>query len=306
MFRSLLVPLDGSCFGEHALPWALAIHRRTGASLHPVHVHVPAPYSDMHSVTPYHYEGITLGEYNAKTKLEEREYLDDVSARIAHVTGVTVSPTMIPGPLVDALDRHARDVAADLIIMSTHGRTGLSRAWLGSVADGLVRHTETPVLLVRPGASAADLTAEPTAAHILVPLDGSKPGEQILASAGALGTVLGSRFTLLQVVCTHTVAGGRDYLIPSAHLEARRAHAGEYLAGIAGRLRERGLEVETWVLEARSPARAILQAAEGPVDLIAMATHGHGGITRVLLGSVTDKVLRGVAKPMLLQRPAIG
>ena len=85
-------------------------------------------------------------------------------------------------------------------MMTTHGHGPLSRFWLGSVADEMVRRATTPILLVRPHEKAIDLAAEPVLRHILIPLDGSALAEQVLGPAAALGSLLQcDDYTLLRV-----------------------------------------------------------------------------------------------------------
>lgn len=304
MLRSILVPLDGSDFGEHALPWAFAVTRRTGAWIHLVHAHAGIPFSELEAVTPYQYEGVTVSEYDAKAERAERSYLEDVAERARQRTGLTISWTLVEGDVVEGIERTAQATEAELIVMSTHGRTGLSRAWLGSVAEALLRRTVIPTLVIRPADGTADLGAERSLKHVLVPLDGSPHGERILDPVLELGRAFGARFTLLHVLCTHAVLGGREVPIPSGKLQERAARAEDYLARIADRLRGQGVEVEGEIREATATALAILQAADvADADLIAMATHGHAGLARLLLGSVADKVIRGSCRPVLAQRP---
>lgn len=304
MLRSILVPLDGSDFGEHALPWAFALARRTGAWIHLVHAHVGVPFSELEAVTPYQYEGVTVTEYDAKAQRAERSYLEDVAERARQRSGLTISWTLVEGDVVEGIEGTAQATEADLIVMSTHGRTGLSRAWLGSVADGLLRRTVIPMLVIRPTNGAPDLGAERSVQHVLVPLDGSAYGERILGPALELGRAFGARYTLLHVLCTHAVLGGREVPVPRGRLEERAAQAEDYLARVADRLRGQGVEVDGEIREAPAPARAILDAAEVTgADVIAMATHGHSGLARLLLGSVADKVIRGSCRPVLAQRP---
>ncbi|MCK5653006.1 MAG: universal stress protein, partial [Gemmatimonadetes bacterium] len=160
-----------------------------------------------------------------------------------------------------------------------------------------------PLLVIRP---LEDGETFPTARfdHFLVPLDGSPVGEKILEPAVALGKATGARFTLLHVVSPHVTVGARVSPLPSGHLEERLSKAETYLAGVAERLAGEGLQVRTKIESHFAPARAILHTAEeDDVDLIAIATNGYTGVKRAILGSVTDKVLRGAKWPLLLERP---
>src|SRR5205823_6503664 len=131
MFRSLLVPLDGTPFGEHALPLAAGVARRSGAAVHLVHV---------------------PGGSGEAPRGRERAYLAEAAGRlVVRAPGVTVGTRVLEGAgaegLADALLKHAGEVGADLLVLSSHGRSGLARWWLGSVADDLVRRTAVPLLL---------------------------------------------------------------------------------------------------------------------------------------------------------------
>ena len=179
MFRSLLVPLDGSSFAEHALPWALSIARRTGAALNLAQVHTMALFYDSTDLPA-----------DAAIREQEVANLQDVAKRLADVSPVRVNSALLDGPIPDALHAHAKSVNADLIVMTTHGRGALSRLWLGSVADRLVRRTPVPILLIRPKEGSSDIAQDPVLQRILVPLDGSALAEQILEPALALGSAM--------------------------------------------------------------------------------------------------------------------
>src|SRR6516165_5033034 len=151
MYRTILVPLDGSAFAEHALPLAVSIARRAGATLRLVRVHVPA-------ATLYRNSDLDANlDLDALVRDEERPYLDHVSGRIAQVCGLRPDVALLDGRVADVLYEQGVSAGVDLVVMATHGRGPLSRLWLGSVADELVRRLPTPLLLVRPGETAPDL-----------------------------------------------------------------------------------------------------------------------------------------------------
>jgi nucleotide-binding universal stress UspA family protein len=300
MYRSILVPLDGSPFGEHALPLALSIARRSGAQLYLAHVHVDS--------VPMFVNGMVYLDPTADIQAREREraYLDALATRLAKRLDRAITTTLLDGMVADALHDYATQIEADLVVLTTHGRAGLARAWLGSVADTLMRRLPIPVLLVRPPEAAPDLNHEPVVARILIPLDGSTLAEQVLAHAMALGRPMQAAYTLLQaidpVILGYTPAAyamGLDELI----IEQERVAAQSYLAEIAERLRAESLRVETNVAIGPSAAAILDYAHAHRVDLIALATHGRGGLQRWLLGSVADKVVRGASVPVLVYRP---
>jgi nucleotide-binding universal stress UspA family protein len=309
MFCSLLVPLDGSAAAEHALPTALNLARRFTAALQIVHVHAP--------VWGAYGEG---GWCDAIVDRELREqmqaYLDDVVQRLSKVTDVSVSAALLDGLVAGAINRHAMESGVDLIVMTTQGRGPVARFWLGSVADALVRQSTIPMLFVQPEESEANLAQEPAFGRVLIPLDGSQLAEQILEPAAALAAATKADVTLLRVVQLLTpesyiphsrrVSGIRPALLKQLQDVDRQEleRAEDYLNQLAERLGTRSLSVHTRVVSHVRPATAILDdASTNGFDLIALATHGRGGLKRLLVGSVADKVLRGAITAVLVYRP---
>jgi nucleotide-binding universal stress UspA family protein len=309
MYRSIVVPLDGSPSAEFAVPVARGIARRTDGGVHLVHVHVPLSVAGaLRSATVPFYR-----DWEVEAKSQEEDYLSGLQQRLSGLPQVSVDHRLEEGSVVDTLVRCASELSGDLIVMTTHGRGPLARAWLGSVADGVARRSAVPVLLLRPTAD-----PEPMGEHlfrnILVTLDGSPLAEQILEHVTGLGGLAGARYTLARVVSPMVVTGyaptPEGMLADSAHgaeLEMLVADAEAYLESVAAVLRSRGLAVETQVVVELQTAVGILEfAREKAVDLIAMATHGRTGFSRLVLGSVADKVLRGTTAPVLLYRPLQG
>jgi nucleotide-binding universal stress UspA family protein len=201
----------------------------------------------------------------------------------------------------------------DLIVLSSHGRGAVARFWLGSIADKLVRTAPVPVLLARPPEqpAAADLQHPVSLKHILVALGGNTVAERIVEPALAIGTLTGADYTLVRVVrpaFPHLIAHNGTGAGPSGSSELGKidAHnwhkAEDYLRVVADRLRARGAKVQTRVHVAEQPATAILkEAVQVGADLIALETHGRGA-SRLLIGSVADKVVRGSSIPVLVCR----
>jgi nucleotide-binding universal stress UspA family protein len=305
MYHTILVPLDGSAFAEQALPLALMIARRAGASLRLVHVHAVYVQPDATgALLPF------SPELDVQCQQQERTYLDGVVRHLAETSTVPVTAGLGIGPAADGVLEEARARKADLIVMTTHGHGPWSRFWLGSVADQLVRRASVPVLLLREHAPATPPSGEPSFRHMLVPLDGSHLAEQVLEPAVALGKLLGMRYTLVQVVEPvifrgSEVAGSMPGAVDLTILERREVEARAYLDRVAGRLRGQSLDVETRVVVGEPAAAAVLDVARiAAADLVALATHGRGGLKRLLLGSVADKVVRGAHVPVLVHRPA--
>jgi nucleotide-binding universal stress UspA family protein len=191
--------------------------------------------------------------------------------------------------------------------MSTHGRGPLQRAWLGSVADHLVRNLEVPVLLVRPQEGAFASHPPPTIGRILVPLDGSPLAEAALAPAAALARLLKAELVLLQVVLPLIVnippMGPRSMGYDEKIITLLRSEAEEYLQAVAKRLGKEGVRA-TAVVVLGPVAGAILEVSRRErVGLVAVATRGQGGLRRLALGSVADKLVRAAELPVLVVRP---
>ncbi len=299
--KSLVVPLDGSTFAEAALPFALSVARRLETRVQLVSVYEDEPRVG----------GWLISAAGAKEWFEGYHW--EVRERIVAVSDVPVSTAVVRGPMPKALVGYVEQQRCELVAMTTHGRGTLSRAWLGSVADHVMRHVTMPVLLVRPSDAAPKegeqqlVEAEPFA-QILVPLDGSKAAEQSVKWALRLGHDRCATYTMVRAVpplfalttayLPHAIQETKQFL------EQGRKESETYLADLRERLRGEDLEVRTEVLVGVQPGWGIVRYAdEQEMDLIVIATHGRGGVPRLILGSVADKVVRGSHVPVLVHRP---
>lgn len=273
MFRNLLVPLDGSPFAEQALPWATGIARRSGGRIDLVHV---------------------AGGLEPASDSQE-EYLAETIARLRGLA--TTCAVLVDGSPARALLDHIQAAKPGLVIMATHARGPLGRVLLGGITDELVRRAAAPVLLVHGSVPALEST-EPSVERILIALDGSRLAEKALEPGLALARLLGARCTLLRVLPGHQATS----TIRPHDAEEEEAH--RYLRFIASQARHAGVWIDFQVAYG-SPARTILEQAR-PNELIALATHGRGGISRLLLGSVADQVIRGATQPVLVCRAENG
>lgn len=303
MYRSILVPLDGSPFSEYALPIARAVASRSGAPLRLVHVHVPLdglPIDGVPLVDP---------QLDQESRDYERAYLERLRQEIPAELERPTMVALLDGSVAAALAEEIRASCADLVVMTTHGRSGLTRVWLGSVADTLIHHVAVPLLLLRPHESASPPEHVTTFRRIIIPLDGSLFAEQIIDRALGLDPARQAEYILLQVIepFVRLGYGGAASVPISAEYEVsmhRQTATQRYLESVAQHMRAGGRQVRTQVAIEERPAVVILRyAQEHQADLIAMATHGRGGPARLLVGSVADKVLRGADCPVLLYRP---
>lgn len=306
MIRTILVPLDGSAFGEAALPTAQALAAQNQAALHLAQVHVTVYSGYIDGVPILDDKGDTAG------REQELDYLQLIQQRLTVDGQAAPSIKLLDGPIPAMLGAYAAEIAADLVVMTTHGRGGLARFWLGSVADGFVRHSHVPVLLIHPTATSGVSIEKPPIPlrKICVALDGSPYAEQMLAPAMALNVGGTAEYLFVQIVDALVIASApfTPELLQqqSAVVAQRQGEAQHYLEQLAAPLRAQGYRITTRVIVDPHPALAILRAArEHSSDLIALATHGRGGVQRLLLGSVADKVLRAADRPVLVYRPQI-
>jgi nucleotide-binding universal stress UspA family protein len=233
----------------------------------------------------------------------EREALEVVAERTRRQYPITVSTRLLGGHVDTALMEETESALADLVVMSTHARSGFARVRLGSVADRLIHRISRPILLVQPG-TAAGPPEEITMRRMLITVDGSPFSEQVLEQATPLLLATGARPTLLHVVSPLLGPVRRSEHQDEFRIIHRRADAIAYLQALAAPLEEHDLAPQICAVVERSAAAAILNAAAyDDVDAVAMATHGRGGLTRLLMGSVADQVLRNCRKPVLLFRP---
>jgi nucleotide-binding universal stress UspA family protein len=299
MLSTILVPLDGSAFSAKALPVAAALAARTGASVHVVSVLDPSAY------VPF-VPGEVLVPVMDTDALAARRAADEAAvqeeADRLTTQGVQATGTLLEGTVVEALSEHAVAIHADLVLMTTHGRSGLERLWLGSVASSFLHRSPCPVYLVRP--ARADAAALPTG-EMLVPLDGSPFSHTMLPRAAEFARAIGLTLRLFTVTIPNAIPmapfGTEALLADESDLTRQEHDAKERLDALAATL---PVAATTEVATDMTASRAIVEQAERPeVGLVAMATHGRTGLARLVLGSVADAVLRNADKPMLLYRP---
>lgn len=296
MFKKLVVPLDGSPLAERALTVAAQLACHDGAQVIMVRVPV-AERAYMPAADGY---GLLYPEeYFGASSNEAFEYLKAVQTqRAGH--GFPIAGEVVDGDPAGAIVDTARQHRADLIAMSSHGYSGLTRWILGSVAERVLREADCPVLVVR--------SAEPIK-HMLVTLDGSTISAHVLAPALDVAQALGATVTLLRVVPELSAGDMHDLDEYEAGLGGRLAQeyqedANHYLEGHAQAFVRGGLDVQCAV-RAGSAANVILKLVEEKaIDVVAMATHGRTGLRRWIYGSVTEKVLHSAACSMLVVRPA--
>ena len=296
--RSIVVPLDGSSLAEQALPMAVAVAERAGAKLKLVLVHQPIVMME---------PGPASAKIEYAMREADSEYLSSVAARYRERLGQLVSSAVVHGiHVAQSLSIYAKE-EGDLVIMTTHGRGGLRRAWLGSVADQLIRSSEVPVLVIRPGENQVT-TVDTALKEIVVGLDGSALAEAALGPAMALARLWDAEICLMQVVEPAILGDAAHLTFASGYSDMltaiRRETAQDYIKDIAQHLREAGVRATgVAIVGGAVPETLIDLATPDRIGLMVVTTHGLGGVKRLLLGSIADKLVRGAKVPVLVVRP---
>ena len=291
MFAKILVPLDGTSEGMAALTPAQTVATATGAVVCL----------------------LTAIDGDASGPDQSRATADlELVARDLRHHGLRVDTCVRRGDPSAEIIVAAAELRADLVVMTSHGRGGLARAFLGSVAQDVVATSPVPVLLLRPGGHLMTRMGV-----VLVPVDGSLGGALALASAVPLARSVGARVVLLDVVVpfvAHMMSSesgfgdGALYFDENWDAEALVA-ANRYVSGLAARLQHAGIQAEGRAItgatqqHSMSVAEAIMKTSDDiDADLIVMSTHGLTGPARALLGSVSDTVVRNSHRAVLLPR----
>ncbi len=311
MYSKVIVPLDGSKLSERSLPYARTI---AGA------LSIPIDLVEAFDVLPAAAH-ITGAAFTTQRMLEQARaqsniYLEQVRAELRS-QGHTATMTTLQGAPAQAIVDWVGDDPDALVVMSTHGRGGIARWALGSVADKVLHSIPNPMLLIR--GTAAREPAEVGPKAVLVPLDGSSLSELSLEHAATMATALQARIVLLRVnqdaalyrqylrTAERGVHGGPDPDWEPAE-ELARADAEDAkisLERAAGRLsHEFGFagNVVSRPVESSNVAEAIVDMAASDRAFLVMTTHGRSGINRLVLGSVTDRVVRHSNVPVLVVR----
>jgi nucleotide-binding universal stress UspA family protein len=296
MLKPILVPLDGSTLDERALNYASLLARETGSALHLVRA-VPLPAAA-------HYSG---AESLWLAVAQQREDRLDATAALARVAsrmrrlGHDVRTSIRFGRPSDVILETSRDQDAALVVLATRGRRGLARWWEGSVADEVVRWADAPILLVREWDKPSWSTSRPM--RLMVGLDGSTFAEAVLEPTVELANALSADVVLARVVTPPTLL---DEARGNARSQEEEAVAGAqaYLASVASKLPVAG-QAATHVQVGRAPTAGLERLARDErVHLVALATHGRGGLARVAMGSTATTMLERSPVPLLLLRPA--
>jgi len=300
MYEKILVPLDGSELAEVALPYAEELAGRLGSEMILTTILSPGTGSDEGPSYP-HLHHVYLEKMIDIVKKDVQKARGEFTVKEPKVESVV----LVGHPAEEIVD-YASKENIDLIVMATHGRSGISRWTLGSVADKVVRAAKEPVLLIRAKSGRVHAHKKGVLAKALVPLDGSEEGESAIPYIVELAARLKTEVILFQVLAPGyeimTARGYESVIYPEQQMESDRAFARVYLAKVGARLKRRGVAVESEVRFGNAAEEIIRFADEMHVDLVAMSTRGRSGIERWVFGSVAERLLYQGNTPLLLVR----
>lgn len=307
MYKKMLVPLDGSELAEVVFTYAIQLASRLDLKLVLLHVSDPSGGGVPRMPDAYLSEArdsVMVQAADLRTSLGLK---DDKSLEVEYVA--------IPGHPAEEILHYAEGNDIDIILMATHGRSGIKRWVLGSVADKVLRASKVPVWLARAAIPEEVVHDEWPTRTLLVPLDGSGLAEKILPHVEALAKQRGAELvevTLARVCESPFITA--DYPEASMRLTWEehvkyiqnwfKQGCEQYLEGVEKRLMDAGIRVRSEVLMGEPADEIISYAKKNPVNLIAMCTHARSQPGRLAYGSVADKVVRRASSPVFLVRPS--
>ncbi|HLN87952.1 MAG TPA: universal stress protein [Candidatus Limnocylindrales bacterium] len=300
MYKKILVALDGSPSAEKVLPYARALAKRMALAVDLLEV---VDIVEMTRSVPAA-EGLFINQLAEDDARRSGAYLDAVARNFG---GVPVHCSVKYGHAADIIIETAASDKDTLIAMATHGRSGVNRFLLGSVAEKVLRGTSNPLLLVR-ATEAARSDGEAVLKSVIVPLDGSELAESILPVVEELAKKFQLEVILIRAYAIPYGAytAGEGFYDPvnlEAFLKRLREETIDYLEGKTAQLKRKGLADVSYVARDGLSADEIIKFARATPDtLIAMCSHGYSGVKRWVLGSVTETVVRHAVDPVLVLR----
>ena len=319
MFTRVLVPLDGTEVSEGIIPFVTRLARDIKMGV------VLARAIDVHHMREEGFDsslgrvlkGLGPGTKESagvepwQTELAdriERELkvpLDNLARDMARA-GVDAEIAAEYGPASDTIIRMAQESGCDLIAMSTHGRSTLTSGLLGSVTYKVIHESPMPVLAITPERARLHRAI---ISKVIVPLDGSAFAETVLPHVATLARRMDLGVTLLRVVPEDAPLFSDSVSlvdILAGMQEEAATGARDYVAGVARRLRDSGLDVDEVMLQGKASSRITEYAKGAEHGMIAITTHGRSGVSRLLLGSIAEGVIRESGCPVLVVRPVAG
>ncbi len=313
MYENIIVPLDGSDASRQVLPYARSIAKTVGATLHLIGVLEPlnrvdnlsrmgsgaqnAPMSQSELVLSEDWRALVGG-----LRREARERLD-AAAEESRNRGIETTVELLEGEAAEQIIAAGNRQGESLIAMSTHGRSGIGRWMLGSVTDKVVKHTSTPVLIIR--AQREEPPDDVALSKVVLPLDGSELAERAIPHAVAFANAFGAGITILRSSSPTAYGFGyADYYAAQTYTDISSevlSDVRDYVTSAVGRIQGMGVaSVEERTPEGNPGAAIIDEVGDDRTKLVVMTTHGRTGVGRWVLGSVTDRVIQHSAGPVMV------
>ena len=297
MYTKIIVPLDGSPIAEGMLPYARTFARACDAPVELLHVIAPETIEAL--ADPAHRR--FADDVETDMKRHGLSYLRPLAASMPDPSAVECKVRV--GEPAEAIADEAEP--GTLVMMATHGRSGVQRWLLGSVADKVLHMVRTHLLLARTGQNGKG--KEAALKSIVVPLDGSPLAEKILPWVVELSKMMRLEVVLMRAYSIPNTFYATDEYMPNMweFAERLKEESRSYLESKVESLKVQGVkQISSVLIEGDGAAEIIDFARKTPENLIAMSTHGRSGIRR-LLGSVTDRVVRNSWDPVLVMPPAL-
>jgi nucleotide-binding universal stress UspA family protein len=294
MYTRMLIPLDGSKVAEQVLPYARFLARALPVPLELLEVVDP----EAHSLLANPEQGRYIDTILAERMESGKNYLDTIGRSFQ---GARVQCVVEKGKAEEVVIERAATDKNSLIVMATHGRSGIQRWLLGSVANKVLHEASNHMLLVR-AHEQGKTEGEAALKTVVVPLDGSPLAEQALPHVLEIAKKIKLEVILMRAFALPPSVSAEDYGFYSAELlDHLEAETRDYLAKKVNELKEKGVQNVSSVVHIGYGAEEIITLARNtPDNFIAMSTHGRSGMKRFVLGSVTERVVQHSGDPVLI------
>ena len=316
VYKQVLVPLDGSPLSAQVVPYTQFLSVSIGIDVELFHV-LPSVSNRMHFLVDAGYGSSPniqriaqsilsfdqMENVQARLRQAAQEKLDQIAASFPEAGEAMVRSVVGEGHPAEAIAAEAAKLPGTLLVMTSHGRPGSVRWWLGSVTDKVLHLSSAPTLVIPPHNGSADVPA--SIEGIILPLDGSVLAEAAIPHAAFLAKTFQIPVRVIQAIYLEEAwwggLGQEEWNEPIAEV---KKYAKKYVDDVAQRLQADGVgEAEGEVAQAH-PAVAISEAAARYArPLIVMSTYGHGGMARLTRGSIANRVLQRGMVPILLVHP---
>jgi nucleotide-binding universal stress UspA family protein len=300
MFDSILVPLDGSQLAECVLPHVVAIARSFDAEITLLRI-----LEKNHSNASVQLFDLLNWQIN---KTQAALYLDKTKARLQE-SGLRARTTLLEGLVAEGITEYAQNQGMKLIVLSSHGRNGLTQWGISSITQKIILSAPTSLLIVRAhqyGAYPGELSETPVYQRILVPLDGSRRAENVLPMVTLLARFYKSLIHIVHVVKTPEMArqmplAREDVELSERIVSRNREEAIRYLDQVRLQSPLEGIDVQTHLLISDNATAALHELAEKEgIDMVALSAHGYSGNNQWPYGSMVNNFIFYSRVPLLI------